>query len=93
MPLTSNSTMTDVPPDPPEQHSPESEDHTSNTHEMDHIGPLVNALLFTTTPGNPPGQLLSMHVYNSIKKCIWAGQYIDLAYLLETQLVPEDDKA
>ena len=27
------------------------------------------------------------------KKCIWAGQFIDLAYLLETQPVPEDSKS
>ena len=29
---------------------------------------------------------------DSIKKCTWAGQFIDLAYLLETQPVPEDSK-
>ena len=28
----------------------------------------------------------------SIKKRIWAGQYIDLSYLLETKPVPDDDK-
>ena len=40
-----------------------------------------------------PEPIFSMHVSTSIKKKIWAGQYINLAYLLETQLVPEDDKA
>ena len=40
-----------------------------------------------------PEPILSMHVSVSIKKKIWVGQYIDLTYLLETQLVPEDDKA
>ena len=34
-----------------------------------------------------------MHVSVSIKKIIWVGQYVNLAYLLETQLVPDDDKA
>ena len=34
-----------------------------------------------------------MHVSQSIKKYIWAGEYIDLAYLLETNLVPEDEKS
>ena len=30
---------------------------------------------------------------HQLKKRILAGQYIDLAYLLKTQLVPDDDKA
>ena len=34
-----------------------------------------------------------MHVSTSLKKKIWVGQYINLAYLLETHPVPEDDKA
>ena len=34
-----------------------------------------------------------MHVSVSIKKRIWAGQYVDLAYLLDIQLVPDEDKA
>ena len=34
-----------------------------------------------------------MHVSQSIKKHIWAGEYIDLAYLLETNLVPEGEKS
>ena len=54
---------------------------------------LASAHLFTTAPGNKHEPLLSMHVSASIKKRIWAGQYVDLAYLLETQLVPDDDKA
>ena len=36
---------------------------------------------------------LSLHVTNSIKKQIWVGQFIDLAYLLETQPVPEDSNS
>ena len=54
---------------------------------------LVNALDFKTAPGNKPEPILSMNVSASIKKKIWVGQYIDLAYLLETQPVPDDDKA
>ena len=54
--------------------------------------PLVSALSFTKAPGSFQEPLLSMHISNSIKKHIWAGQYINLAYLLETQLVPDDDK-
>ena len=54
---------------------------------------LINALDFKTAPGKVPEPLLSMHVSASLKKKIWAGQYIDLAYLLETQPVPDDDKA
>ena len=34
-----------------------------------------------------------MHVLASIKKRIWTSQYVDLVYLLETQPVPDDDKA
>ena len=55
--------------------------------------PLVSALSFSTAPGKSSEPLLSMHVSNSSKKQIWAGQYIDLAHLLETQLVSDDDKA
>ena len=72
-----------------EQDSPVSKQQDSS--DADEI--LVNALDFKTTPGKAPEPLLSMHVSTSIKKKIWVGQYIDLAYLLETQLVPDDDKA
>ena len=58
---------------------------------MDEV--LLNALDFHTAPGKMPEPILSIHVSTSIKEKIWVGQYIDLAYLLETQLVPEDDKA
>ena len=34
-----------------------------------------------------------MHVSQSLKKCIWAGEYIDLAYLLETNPVPGDEQS
>ena len=57
------------------------------------VDPLVNALAVLTVPGKQPEATLSMHVSQSIKKCIWAGEYIDLAYLLETNLVPEDEKS
>ena len=53
--------------------------HVSLIHEV-----LVNALDFKTAPGKAAA---------SIMKKIWAGQYIDLTYLLETQPVPDDDKA
>ena len=67
---------------------------TSNKQESsDADEVLVNALDFKMVPGKMPKPILSMHVYTSIKKKIWVGQYIDLAYLLETQPVPEDDKA
>ena len=54
---------------------------------------MVNALDFKTAPGKTPELILSMHVSASIKKKIWAGQNIDLVYLLQTQLVPDNDKA
>ena len=54
--------------------------------------PLVSALAVSTVPGKQAEPILSMHVLQSIKKCIWAGEYIDLAYLLETNPVPEDEK-
>ena len=85
--------MATLPQDSPDQQTAVMDEDNGNLQEIDQADPLINALSFTTVPGNPPEQLLSMHVSNSIKKCIWAGQYIDLAYLLETQLVPEDDKA
>ena len=34
-----------------------------------------------------------MHVSQSLKKHIWAWEDIDLAYLLETNPVPEDKKS
>ena len=52
--------------------------------------PLVNALAVSSVPGIKGQPYLSLHVSNSIKKHIWAGHFIDLAYLLETQPVPED---
>ena len=55
--------------------------------------PLISALSFLTAQGKLPEPLLSMHVSASIKKRIWAGQSVNLAYLLETQLVPDDNKA
>ena len=54
---------------------------------------LASALSFTTAPSNKHEPILSMDVSALTKKRIWAGQYVDLAYLLETQLVPDDDKA
>ena len=48
---------------------------------------------FKTTPGKANEPLLFMNVLSLLKNKIWVGQYIDLAYLLETQPVPEDDKA
>ena len=62
--------------------------HNSQEEEAD---PLVSVLSFMTGPGNKHEPLLSMHVSASIKKRIWAGQYVDLAYLLETKPVPDDD--
>ena len=59
--------------------------------EEDEADPLVSALSFTTAPGKTREPLLPMSA--SIKKRIWAGQYVDLTYLLETQPVPDDDKA
>ena len=55
--------------------------------------PLVSALVVSAVPGKQAKPILSMHVSQSIKKCIWAGEYIDLAYLLKTNPVPEDDKS
>ena len=55
--------------------------------------PLVNALAVLSVPGIKGQPYLSLHVANSIKKQIWAGQFINLAYLLETQPVPEDSKS
>ena len=55
--------------------------------------PLVNALAVSAVPGIKCQSYLSLHVANSIKRCIWVGQFIDLVYLLETQLVPEDSKS
>ena len=53
----------------------------------------INALSVSAVPGIKGQPYLSLYVTNSIKKCIWAGQFIDLAYLLETQPVPEDSKS
>ena len=57
------------------------------------VDPLVNILAVSTVPGKQQEPILSMHISQSLKKCIWAGEYIDLAYLLETNLVPEDEKS
>ena len=53
---------------------------------------LVSALAVSTVPCKQAEPTLSMHVSQSIKKCIWAREYINLVYLLETNLVPEDEK-
>ena len=44
-------------------------------------------------PGIEGQPYLFLHVANLIKKCIWAGQFIDLVHLLETQPVSEDSKS
>ena len=75
--LTNSTSLVSIPP----QHAEEEE-----------ADPMVSALSFTTEPGNKHEPLLSMHVSSLIKKRIWAGQYVDLAYLLETRPVPDDDK-
>ena len=53
----------------------------SGQQDQSSMDPLVNALAVSTVPGKQPEPILSMHVSQSIKKCIWAGEYIDLAYL------------
>ena len=55
--------------------------------------PLVNALAAFAIPGIKRATLFIFTCANSIKKCIWVGQFIDVAYLLETQPVPEDSKS
>ena len=62
--------------------------HSSNADKV-----LVTALDFKTTQGKAPEPIPYMQVSASIKKKIWLGQYIDLAFLLETQPVPDNDKA
>ena len=52
----------------------------------------MSSLAVSTVPGKQAEPILSMHMSQSIKKHIWAGEYIDLVYLLETNLVPEDEK-
>ena len=54
------------------------------------VDPLVNALAVSTAPGKQAEPILFVHVSQSIKKHIWTGEYIDLAYLLETNLVPKE---
>ena len=73
--------------------------HINNGHEDQHDhedqlspDPLVNTLAVSTVPGKQPEPILSMHVSQSIKKRIWAGEYIDLVHLLETNLVQEVEK-
>ena len=56
--------------------------------KKDEADPLVSALSFSMASGKIHEPLHSMHVSASIKKRIWAGQYVDLAYLLETQPKP-----
>ena len=54
---------------------------------------LINALAVSTVLGKQYEPILSMHVSQSLKKWVWAGEYIDLAYLLETNPVPKDEKS
>ena len=54
---------------------------------------LVSTLVVSTVPGKQAEPILSLHVLQSIKKYIWAREYIDLAYLLETNPVPEDENS
>ena len=61
----------------------------SPVEQDDVADPLVNALSVSALPGIKDQPYLSLHVTNSIKKLIWVGQFIDLAYLLEIQLVRE----
>ena len=70
-------------------------DQSNQTEHLDQQSedPLVNALVVSTVPGKQYEPILSMHVSQSIKKQVWAGEYIDLAYLLETNPVPEDEKS
>ena len=84
-----NQLANDVPTSPHQSPSvsPNSESPVSNppdTTEEKQPDPLVSALSFSMAPGKTPEPSLSMHVSASIKKRIWAGQYVDLAYLLET---------
>ena len=67
--------------------------HGSRAKDDAVIDLLVNALAVSAVPGIKGQPYLSLHVANSIKKHIWAGQFIDLAYLLEAQLVSEDSKS
>ena len=67
-----------------------SQDKQQDQEDQPSPDPLVNALAMSTVPGKQPEPILSMHVLQSIKKCLWAREYIDLAYLLETNPVPED---
>ena len=84
-------------PSPPTAAYQELSDNASSNgspaKQDDVADPLVNALTVSAVPGIKGQLYLSLHVANSFKKCIWVGQFIDLAYLLETQLVPEDSKS
>lgn len=71
-------------PDPPDQVATDAQQDTDQ---------LVNALTVSTVPGNQNEPILSLHVSQSLKKRIWVGEYVDLAYLIETNPVPEDDKS
>ena len=53
----------------------------------------INALAVSTVPGKQYEPILTRHVSQSIKKQVWAVEYIDLAYLLETNPVPKDEKS
>ena len=70
-------------------------DQSNQTEHVDQQveEPLVNTLAVSTVPGKQYEPILSMHVSQSVKKRVWAGEYIDLAYLLETNPVPEDEKS
>ena len=75
----------------------DSSDNTSSNgspvKQDDVTDQLVNALSVSAVPGIKGQPYLSFHVANLINKHIWVGQFIDLAYLLETQPVPEDSKS
>ena len=88
-----NTVQANLPPvanyNPGSQGSPDKQNNHEDKLSPD---PLVNTLAVSTVPGIQPEPILSMYVSQSIKKHIWAGEYIDLVYLLETNLVQEDEK-
>ena len=64
---------------------------TPDNTEDEQLDPLVSALSFLTAPGKvPEPYFLCMYQHQLRKE---SGQYVNLAYLLETQLLPDDDKA
>ena len=74
-------------------HNDDAQGNQTDQPDQQLVDPLVNALAVSTVPGKQQEPILSMHVSQSLKKHIWAGEYIDLAYLLETNSVPEDKKS